>query len=341
MLSLKCFEEAKNKICFHPLICSIQVQIIMQRRNFVKSTLGAAGLGLTAAAESVADNWHSQPAFLAKNNFKLKYAPHFGMFENSAGKDPIDQLKFMSDMGFTALEDNGMMGRDVALQEKIAKEMTRLGMTMGVFVLDKGGNGQNTLAAGKPEYIEIFLNGCRKAVETAKRVNAKFTTVVPGDFERNLPIGIQTGHVIDALRRGADILAPAGLTMVLEPLSDTPNLFLRTSDQTYEICRAVNSPACKILFDIYHMQKNEGHIIPHINWCWSEIGYFQMGDNPGRKEPTTGEINYKNIFKHIYQKQKAENKEFIFGMEHGNSQPGKDGEMAVIKAYVESDSFTV
>lgn len=341
MLSLKCFEEAKNKICFHPLICSIQVQIIMQRRNFVKSTLGAAGLGLTAAAESVADNWHSQPAFLAKNNFKLKYAPHFGMFENSAGKDPIDQLKFMADMGFTALEDNGMMGRDVALQEKIAKEMTRLGMTMGVFVLDKGGNGQNTLAAGKPEYIEIFLNGCRKAVETAKRVNAKFTTVVPGDFERNLPIGIQTGHVIDALRRGADILAPAGLTMVLEPLSDTPNLFLRTSDQTYEICRAVNSPACKILFDIYHMQKNEGHIIPHINWCWSEIGYFQMGDNPGRKEPTTGEINYKNIFKHIYQKQKAENKEFIFGMEHGNSQPGKDGEMAVIKAYVESDSFTV
>lgn len=313
----------------------------MQRRNFVKSTLGAAGLGLTAAAESVADNWHSQSAFLAKNNFKLKYAPHFGMFENSAGKDPIDQLKFMADMGFTALEDNGMMGRDVALQEKIAKEMTRLGMTMGVFVLDKGGNGQNTLAAGKPEYIEIFLNGCRKAVETAKRVNAKFTTVVPGDFERNLPIGIQTGHVIDALRRGADILAPAGLTMVLEPLSDTPNLFLRTSDQTYEICRAVNSPACKILFDIYHMQKNEGHIIPHINWCWSEIGYFQMGDNPGRKEPTTGEINYKNIFKHIYQKQKAENKEFIFGMEHGNSQPGKDGEMAVIKAYVESDSFTV
>ncbi len=317
------------------------VQIIMQRRNFVKSTLGAAGLGLTAAAESVADNWHSQPAFLAKNNFKLKYAPHFGMFENNAGKDLIDQLKFMADMGFTALEDNGMMGRDAATQEKIAKEMTRLGMTMGVFVLDKGGNGQNTLAAGKPEYIEIFLNGCRKAVETAKRVNAKFTTVVPGDFERNLPIGIQTGHVIDALRRGADILAPAGLTMVLEPLSDTPNLFLRTSDQTYEICRAVNSPACKILFDIYHMQKNEGHIIPHINWCWSEIGYFQMGDNPGRKEPTTGEINYKNIFKHIYQKQKAENKEFIFGMEHGNSQPGKEGEMAVIKAYVESDSFTV
>ncbi|WP_157579264.1 TIM barrel protein [Spirosoma montaniterrae] len=289
----------------------------------------------------MAENWHSQPNFLAKNNFKLAYAPHIGMFENSAGKDPIDQIKFMADTGFTALEDNGMMGRDVALQEKMGNELARLGMKMGVFVVDKGGNGQNTLAAGKKEHIDIFLNGCKRAVDTAKRCNAKWMTVVPGDFQRNLPIGIQTGHVIDALRRGAEILEPNGLVMVLEPLSDTPDLFLRTSDQTYEICRAVNSPACKILFDVYHMQKNEGHIIPHINWCWNEIGYFQIGDNPGRKEPTTGEINYKNIFKHVYHKAKAENKEFIWGMEHGNAMPGKEGEMALIKAYVESDSFTV
>ncbi len=311
----------------------------MQRRNFVKSSLGLAGAAVSGGA--VAGDWHAQPNLLAKNNFKLKYAPHVGMFENSAGKDPIDQIKFMADMGFTALEDNGMMGRDPALQEKMGKEMARLGMSMGVFVLDKGGNSQNTLAAGKKEYIDIFLNGCRRSLETAKRCNAKFTTVVPGDFDRSLPIGIQTGHVIDALRRGAEILEPVGLVMVLEPLSDTPNLFLRTSDQTYEICRGVNSPSCKLLFDIYHMQKNEGHIIPHIDWSWSEIAYFQIGDNPGRKEPTTGEINYKNIFKHIHQKAKAENKEFIFGMEHGNSKPGKDGEMALIQAYVESDSFTV
>lgn len=311
----------------------------MLRRNFLKSASVAAGTALSGGA--VAANWHSQPAGLAKNKFKLHYAPHIGMFKNSAGNDPIDQIKFMADQGFTAMEDNGMMGRDPALQQKMGDEMARLGMKMGVFVVDKGGNGANSLAAGKPEYVDIFLNGCKRAVEVAKRCNAKYMTVVPGDFERNLPIGIQTGHVIDALRRGADILAPAGLVMVLEPLSDTPNLFLRTSDQTYEICRAVNSPACKILFDVYHMQKNEGHIIPHINWCWNEIGYFQIGDNPGRNEPTTGEINYKNIFKHVYQKAKAENKEFIWGMEHGNARPGKEGEEALIRAYVESDNFTV
>lgn len=280
-------------------------------------------------------------AFAGQNNFKIKYAPHFGMFKNSAGEDLIDQLKFMADVGFTALEDNGMMGRTPEIQTKIGETMAKLNMAMGVFVVDKGGNGANTLAAGKKEYIEIFLNGCRKAVEVAKRCNAKFVTVVPGDFERNLPIGVQTGNVIDALRRGAEILEPHGIVMVLEPLSDTPNLFLRTSDQTYEICRGVNSPSCKILFDIYHMQKNEGHIIPHIDWTWSEIGYFQIGDNPGRKEPTTGEINYKNIFKHVYNKSKAENKTFIWGMEHGNSKAGKEGEQALIKAYIESDSFEI
>ncbi len=312
-----------------------------QRRDFLKTALGATGVALTGTVAKAAGSAVANPASAGKNKFKLDYAPHFGMFQNSAGKDPIDQLKFMADQGFTAIEDNGMMGREPALQEKIGAEMARLGMKMGVFVVDKGGNGQNSLAAGKKEYIDIFLNGCKRAVETAKRCNATYMTVVPGDFERNLPIGIQTGHVIDALRRGADILAPANLVMVLEPLSDNPNLFLRTSDQTYEICRAVNSPACKILFDVYHMQKNEGHVIPHIDWAWNEIGYFQIGDNPGRKEPTTGEINYKNIFKHVYQKAKADNRSFIWGMEHGNSLPGKEGEEALIRAYVESDSFAV
>jgi hydroxypyruvate isomerase len=169
----------------------------MLRRNFVKSTLGIAGAAI-AAGETFA----SSAAPTAKNQFKLKYASHFGMFQNSAGKDVIDQLKFMADQGFMALEDNGMMSRSVEEQEKIAKEMVRLKMEMGVFVVDKGGNGANTLAAGKKEYIDIFLNGCKKAVEVAKRVNAKWMTVVPGDFQRDLPIGIQTGNVIE--KRGGN-----------------------------------------------------------------------------------------------------------------------------------------
>jgi len=305
----------------------------MQRSEFLKSSL-LAGVALASGTIAMAESTPARKK--AGETFSLNYAPHFGMFSNHSGKDVLDQIKFMHDQGFRAIEDNGMMGRPVSEQEKIGKELNRLGMTMGVFVLDKGGNGQNSLAAGKPEFIDIFLNGCKQAVDVAKRVNAKWTTVVPGDFERNLPTGIQTGHVVEALRRGVEILEPHGIVMVLEPLSDTPNLFLRTSDQTYEICKAVNSPSCKLLYDIYHMQKNEGNLIVNIDRTWDEIAYIQIGDNPGRNEPSTGEINFNNVFKHIHGK----GYKGVMGMEHGKSKEGKEGELALIKAYRAADSFS-
>jgi hydroxypyruvate isomerase len=309
----------------------------MERRKFMQQsafTAASAMLGFSAARGEKKSSDDTNKIF-ADKPFNLNYGIHDGMFKNSAGNDFIDQIKFAYDMGFRSIEDNGMMGRTEDMQKKIGDALAKLGMSMGVFVLNKGGNGANTLAAGKQEYIDIFLKGCRDAVEVSKRCNGKLTTVVPGDFERHLPEGVQTGNVIEALRRGADILAPQNIVMVLEPLSDTPDLFLRFSDQTYMICKAVNSPSCKILFDMYHMQRNEGNIINNIDKTWDEIAYFQIGDNPGRKEPTTGEMNYKNIFKHIQEK----GYKGILGMEHGNAKPGKEGEIALIKAYRESDSF--
>ena len=267
--------------------------------------------------------------------FQCRYAPHFGMFKAHAGDDLVAQLDFMADQGFTALEDNGLMARPVDVQQRIGETLTKRGMTMGVFVIDGGDNWKTSLTTGKAEFRDKFLDTCRNAVDVAKRVNAKWATVVPGYFERKLPIGIQTGNVIDILRAGARILEPSGLIMVLEPLSDNPDLFLRTSDQSYEICRAVDSPSCKILYDMYHMQRNEGDIIKHIDHAWSEIAYFQIGDNPGRKEPGTGEMNYKNLFQHIRRK----GFDGIFGMEHGNAKPGKEGELALIEAYRAADSF--
>lgn len=310
----------------------------MKRRNFVKTGLLSGAAAITGSSLLYGAISSALPQVnTGKYDFNLNYAPHFGMFENHAGKDLMDQLQFMADMGFTAFEDNGMMGRTPRVQEQIGNQLSKLGMEMGVFVLDKGGNSENSLTAGKDEFIEIFVSACKKSIHVAKRCNAKWITIVPGNFERRLPIGIQTANVIEALRKGAEIFEPHGLVMVLEPLSDTPDLFLRNSDQTYSICKAVNSPSCKILFDIYHMQRNEGNLIPNIDWTWDEIAYFQIGDNPGRKEPTTGEINYKNVFSHIYKK----GYRGIFGMEHGNSQPGKEGEKMLMEAYAEVDKILV
>ena len=303
----------------------------MDRRLFL-----ATGVGAAVAAHPLA-HATAQSGGSTRGAFKLKYAPHFGMFRHHAGKDLIDQLKFAADEGFTAWEDNGMKGRSVADQERVASEMDRLGITMGVFVANTIGWKDPTLSTGKPEHLEQFVKDCRESVEVAKRLNAKWMTVVPGTVHPRMEMGYQTANVVDALRRGAEIFEPHGIGMVLEPLNfrDHPNLFLTKIAQAFEVCRAVDSPACKILDDLYHQQISEGNLIPNIDLAWEEIAYFQLGDNPGRKEPTTGEINFKNVFRHIHGKGFTG----VVGMEHGNSRSGKEGERAVIDAYRYCDGF--
>ncbi len=306
----------------------------MQRRTFMQQSLLAGGSILSASAAIASNN--SPQHSIEDKPFNMAYGFHDGMFKNSGGTDFIDQIKFAYDRGFRAIEDNGMMKRTPEMQQKIGDTLAKLGMTMGVFVnnFDDWPLSSN-MTTGKKEWKDKFIQFSKESVEVAKRCHAKWITVVPGNYDRTLPEGFQTANVIDCLRRGAEILEPHGLIMVLEPLSDTPDLFLRTSPQTYAICKAVNSPSCKILFDMYHMQRNEGNIIANINKAWDEIAYFQIGDNPGRKEPGTGEMNYRNIFKHIYDK----GYRGVMGMEHGNAKPGKDGEEALIKAYREADGF--
>ena len=306
----------------------------ISRKGFIKSvSLLTGGIGLGSISVS---SLHAQNKTSKNGKFISKFAPHFGMFKNSAGDDLIDQLKFMADNGFSALEDNGMKGRTIQMQEKIASTMSKLNMEMGVFVAHKIYWNEANLASGDKEYRDEFLKHIKDSVEVAKRVNAKWMTVVPGHVDLQKDFGYQTVNVIESLKRASEILEPHGLVMVLEPLNfyNHPGLFLTKIPQAYEICKAVDSPSCKILNDIYHQQITEGNLIPNIDLAWDEIAYYQIGDNPGRKEPTTGEINYKNVFKHIFEK----GYRGILGMEHGNSMEGKSGEERVIKAYRECDA---
>lgn len=271
------------------------------------------------------------------HQFPLHFAPHLGMFRQHAGEDPIAQLEFIAQAGFTAFEDNDMGTRPVVLQERMASAMVRLGLRMGVFVAHQIHWHEPNITSGDINKREEFLREIRASVEIAKRVHAKWMTVVPGHLDLKQDMGYQTANVIEALRRAAEILEPHQLTMVLEPLNfrDHPGLFLTKTGQAYEICKAVNSPACKILFDIYHQQITEGNLIPNIDSAWDEIAYFQIGDNPGRNEPTTGEINYQNVFKYIHQKGFSG----ILGMEHGNAIPGIEGEKSVIESYKKCSIF--
>jgi hydroxypyruvate isomerase len=224
-------------------------------------------------------------------------------------------------------------------------------MQMGVFVAYASFDRPSFTRPSQADQEEV-LGKIREAVEVAKRCRAKWFTVVPGSVDQQHPDvgewnryggprlaqGYQTANAIDMLRRCVDVIEAHELIMVLEPLNWHANhggVFLQRSDQAFAICRAVDSVSCKILFDIYHQQITEGNLLPNIDLCWSEIGYMQSGDNPGRKEPGTGEINYRGVFKHLHEK----GYRGVIGMEHGNSQKGEQGEQAVIAAYRAADDF--
>jgi len=291
-------------------------------------------IGAAAAAAALVSV--SPGAGGASGQFKLKYAPNLGMFKQHAGSDPIDNIKFMADQGFRAMFDNGLMRKPPGLVDKIVKELDRLGMDLGPFVLR--GIGGKSFVTNDKEIRQQIIKSVKEGVEFAKRANAKWALLVPGAYDAGLEWDYQTVNVIENLRYCAEVCEPSGLVLVIEPLNawtNHPGLFLTKIPQAYMICRAVNSPSVKIVNDIYHQQITEGNLIPNIDMAWSEIASFHLGDNPGRKEPTTGEINYKNIFKHLHRK----GYEGVLCMEHGKSKPGKEGELAVIEAYRACDDF--
>ena len=308
----------------------------MERRNFLKKTLVAGTVSAVAGKSLIGSPLFKTVNQSQKQKFKLNYAPCFGMFKNHAGENLIDQIKFMSDQGFTAMFDNGIMNKPPGQQEEIAKTLDDLGMLMGPFVLYADFSKESFVLDHK-EVRDMLTKMMKEGIETAKRTNFKQLLVVPGRYNQRMEWDYQAANVIENLKYCAEILEPAGVVMVIEPLNphDHPGLFLTKMPQAFNICRAVNSPSCKIVDDLYHQQITEGNLIPNIDRSWSEIAAFHLGDNPGRKEPTTGEINFINIFKHLFEK----GYKGVLCMEHGKSKPGKAGEIALIEAYRQVDDF--
>nr|WP_086491027.1 TIM barrel protein [Novosphingobium panipatense] len=289
----------------------------------------ATGLAATAApALSAATGKGSSNAA----HFSLGYAPHEGSFASRGGL--LEQIAFAADQGFRAWEDNDARKRPVNEQEAMARALSQRGMTMGVFVasIPKWSDFRPLLGGNDDTDREAFLADIRTSIEVAQRLDAKHMTVVTGFMDRKVPEAIQTGRIIDCMRRAGDIVAPHGLTLVMEPLNtrtNHPGVFMQSIAQGYAVARGADSPGVKILADLYHEQIQSGNLIPTLEACWTDIGYIQFGDNPGRKEPGTGEINYANIVRWL----RARGYAGVIGMEHGNSLAGREGEERLIAAY--------
>jgi hydroxypyruvate isomerase len=305
------------------------------RRSFIT---GAAMAGAALFTAPAILTGRSRTTILPDTDkpFTMGFAPPLGMFRELCGSsDPVDEIKFLHEKGFTAVFDNGFPGRPVAEQDRIAGEIQRLGMMMGPWVL-YADFSKTSFVLKNDEVRDLLKAKMQEGIEVAGRTGFKMVLMVPGRYDERLHPDYQTANVIDNLKYCAGFAEPNGITIVIEPLNtlrDHPGLWLNRMPQAYQVCKAVNSPSVKIVDDIYHQQITEGNLIPNIEACWDQIAAFHVGDNPGRKEPGTGEINYKNIFRYLH----SRDYKGVICMEHGVSIKGEEGLKRVIEAYRECD----
>ena len=307
------------------------------RRSFLTGA-AATGAALFAAPALLRGSSIASPLPAPDKPFTLGYAPSIGMFRELCGSDDaVDNIKFIHDRGFRAVFDNGLPGRPPAEQERIAAEVQRLGMMMGPWVLYA--DFSKTSFVLNPQEVRDFLKAkVQEGVDIVGRTGFKMALMVPGRYDERLHHDYQRTNMIDNLKFCAELAGPGGMTIVIEPLNtlaDHPGLYLTQMPQAYQICDAVNSPSVKIVEDLYHQQITEGNLIPNIEACWDQIAAFHVGDNPGRLEPGTGEVNFKNIFKYL----RSRDYSGVICMEHGQSIKGPEGIKRVIEAYRECDPF--
>jgi len=147
-----------------------------------------------------------------------------------------------------------------------------------------------------------FVEGLKASTEAAHKLGTRTLIVTTGQAVPEQPRAEQHANIVKALRAAAPVAEREGVTLVLEPLNvlvDHAGYYLVTSAEGFEILREVGSPNVKLLFDIYHQQITEGHLIANITANIDLIGHFHAADTPGRHELGTGEINYANVFKAI------------------------------------------
>ncbi len=278
--------------------------------------------------------------------YSLNFAPHIGLnapedglFVEHAGTEPIEQIRFAHERGFRAIEDNFLKARPLATQRAIASELERLDMRLATFVA----TFETATPAGVPYAADALSFGSgeksdrealvkivAESVEVAKRVGAQYCTVLSGPVDLAIPRDYQTANAIENLKWCADVAEKGGLTLGLEPINarEWTGTFVTTIPHAYLIAKSVDSAACRVIFDAYHVQIETGSVLENLDLAWDQVGYVQIADAPGRNEPGTGEMNYRTFLRELADR----GFDGFVGVEHGKSKPGKEGEVAVLEA---------
>jgi len=211
-----------------------------------------------------------------------------------------DALALLTRLGYDGYEmfdwrDPNVMDIFVSLKDKYP-------LSCECLVANKGVSAPGCGLVNPREHEE-FLKQTQLAIDAARAVGAKQLVTLTGNEMGGVPRSEQMANAVAAMRAAAPMLEKNGMTAIVEVLNtyvDHAGYFLYYVRDGAELIDRVGSPNVKLLFDIYHVQIMEGNLIESIRSNIDRIGHFHVGDVPGRHQPGTGEINYRNVFKAIY-----------------------------------------
>lgn len=211
----------------------------------------------------------------------------------------LDRLPHIQEQGFHFIEFWSPYDKDLTA---LHKRKSQYGLEITTF------SAHRHSSPVLPQDQESFLQEIARNLESAKRLGCAQLIVLSdalGEDDGAKPAPISAEQklltLVKALEHAVRLAQQQQVTLLLEPLNleDHPRYFLDKSALTFTVVQAVGSPYLKVLFDIYHMQRAEGHLLETITQHIADIGYFHVADVPGRYEPGTGELHYLNILQTI------------------------------------------
>jgi hydroxypyruvate isomerase len=274
------------------------------------------------------------------SSWKLRFAPHLGLtsldtpwFKHTLKTDdPVAHIEHIAGLGFSGVEDNLLNLRSPSEQERIGSALRRHGLEMGCFVGNISDWNQPLWGRNDAESRARIRADLDRSISAASRTGGRSLTTITGRDPR-VPIAYQQQHMIDNLRRVADHAAANGVVLGIEAVNerDFPGMLVNTITDAYRIVRAVDHPAVRLVFDLFHVQVTDGNVLAHLEACYDAIGVIQLADNPGRVEPGRGEINFTTILRYLHDRDYRG----LVELEHAHFRPGASGEAASLTALIE------
>ncbi len=210
-----------------------------------------------------------------------------------------DRIRAVAANGFKAYSFWAAPPEDRAAMVKAQQET---GLTC-VSLVGTGTAG-GTTGFTRPGAKDALLAEFRERIEIARDFGTPDLISFVGQLQNDVPWETQRVGIVDGLKRAGDLAAFANVSIVVEPLSVNPGQPRRALDRSedcFPVIKDVNHPHVKVCFDLYHLQRTEGNLAVNLRTGLEQklIKVVQIGDNPGRLEPGTGEINYAFIFKEL------------------------------------------